>query len=84
MAALSVVQNRLEKIGIGPFCLQLHSNKSKKRDVLDQLKAASEVSHGQPRESWQTQAEEAAKLRGSLDAYAHALHKQRGLRFQPV
>lgn len=77
MAALSVVQNRLEKIGIGPFCLQLHSNKSKKRDVLDQLKAASEVAHGQPRESWQKQAEEAAKLRSDLDAYAHALHKKR-------
>ena len=78
MAALSVVQSRLEKIGIGPFCLQLHSNKSKKRDVLDQLKEASEVAHGQPRESWQNQAEEAARLRRELDAYARALHQQRG------
>ena len=77
MAALSVVQSRLEKIGIGPFCLQLHSNKSKKRDVLDQLKAASEVVHGQPRESWQKQAEETARLRQQLDAYAQALHQQR-------
>lgn len=75
MAALSVVENRLNKIGIGPFCLELHSNKSKKRDVLDQLKEASEVTHGQPRESWQKQAEQAAALRAELDEYAHALHQ---------
>lgn len=77
MAALSVVQSRLEKIGIGPFCLQLHSNKSKKRDVLDQLRDASQVSHGQPRESWQAHAQEAAGLRRELDAYGRALHQQR-------
>lgn len=75
MAALSVVESRLKKIGIGPFCLELHSNKSKKRDVLDQLKEASEVTHGQPRESWQKQAEQAAALRSELDKYAHALHQ---------
>src|SRR5690606_12473012 len=33
-AALDVVHNRLESIGLGPFCLELHSNKSKKSDVL--------------------------------------------------
>ena len=32
MAALEVVQKRLDSIGIGPFCLELHSNKSKKKD----------------------------------------------------
>ena len=35
MAALEVVQKRLEAIGLGPFCLELHSNKSKKKDILD-------------------------------------------------
>ena len=77
MAALSVVQDRLDKIGVGPFCLELHSNKSKKRDVLDQLRSAAEVVHAQPRESWQQRAQEAAALREGLDAYAHALHKTR-------
>ena len=43
MAALEVVQKRLNKIGIGAFCLELHSNKSKKRDVLEQLREATEV-----------------------------------------
>lgn len=77
MAALSVVESRLDKIGIGPFCLELHSNKSKKRDVLEQLRAAAEVAHGRPRQSWKEQAEEAARLRAALDAYARALHRER-------
>lgn len=37
MAALSVVWRRLQSVGLGPFCLELHSNKAKKKDVLEQL-----------------------------------------------
>ena len=37
MAALSVVQNRLAAIGLAPFCLEIHSNKTKKSAVISQL-----------------------------------------------
>ena len=37
MAALEVVKNRLDSIGLGIGCLELHSNKSNKRAVLDEL-----------------------------------------------
>ena len=37
MAALEVVKSRLDAIGLGVACLELHSNKSNKRDVLDEL-----------------------------------------------
>ncbi|MCA9084315.1 MAG: DUF4011 domain-containing protein [Planctomycetaceae bacterium] len=37
MAALEVVKRRLDNIGIGDMCLELHSNKAKKRDVLAEL-----------------------------------------------
>ncbi|WP_052647249.1 DUF3320 domain-containing protein [Pseudoflavonifractor capillosus] len=77
MAALSVVQKRLDGIGIGAFCLELHSNKSKKRDVLDQLKAATEVTRGKPKESWEKKAAQTAALRKELDDYAQALHMPR-------
>ncbi len=77
MAALAVVQRRLEKIGIGPFCLELHSNKSRKRDVLEQLRQASEVTKEQPGEAYAREAEQAATLRRELDAYARALHAVR-------
>ena len=74
MAALEVVQKRLSAIGIAPFCLELHSNKSKKRDLLDQLRAASEVTRNKTSEEYERRADEIAKLRGELDGYAHALH----------
>ena len=38
MAALEVVQKRLAALGIEDFCLELHSNKAVKKNVLDQLK----------------------------------------------
>lgn len=37
MAALEVVKNRLDTIGLGVGCLELHSNKSNKRAILDEL-----------------------------------------------
>ena len=37
IAALDVVYRRLREVGLGEFCLELHSNKSRKLDVLGQL-----------------------------------------------
>jgi DNA polymerase III delta prime subunit len=76
MAALEVVQRRLSKIGLGPFCLELHSNKSKKRDVLEQLRQATEVTKNTTAEAYAVKAEEMAKLRAELNKYADALHTQ--------
>ena len=39
-AALDVVQSRLAKIGLSPFCLELHSNKMDKQHFLRQMQAA--------------------------------------------
>lgn len=38
MAALEVVKRRLDKIGIGEACLELHSHKSNKKDLHEELK----------------------------------------------
>lgn len=76
MAALEVVQRRLTNIGIGPFCLELHSNKSKKRDVLEQLRLATEVTKNTAAESYAAKAEQIASLRRELDKYAAGLHKR--------
>lgn len=75
MAALEVVQRRLENIGIGPFCLELHSNKSKKRDVLEQLRLATEVTKNTAAEDYAAKAARIAALRKELDQYAAGLHK---------
>ena len=74
MAALEVVQKRLENIGIGPFCLELHSNKSKKKDVLEQLRRVTEVTKYTTAEQYAQKAEQIAKLRSELDSYALQLH----------
>lgn len=77
MAALEVVQKRLESIGIGPFCLELHSNKSKKKDVLEQLRQASEVTKTATAEEYAAKAEKIAAMRAQLDGYARELHSIR-------
>lgn len=37
LAALQVVKSRLSMAGLGDFCLELHSNKTSKKDVLDSI-----------------------------------------------
>jgi very-short-patch-repair endonuclease len=37
-AALEVVKQRLDKVGLGAACLELHSNKVKKKAVIEELK----------------------------------------------
>ena len=37
MAALDVVHSRLERLGLGAVCLELHSNKANKKTVLEEI-----------------------------------------------
>ncbi len=37
MAALEVVYRRLDRLGLAPLCLELHSHKANKKSVLDEL-----------------------------------------------
>ena len=75
MAALSVVQRRLEAIGLAPFCLELHSNKAKKTAVLAQLKATTETVKQHSPENFNRDAKRLFKLRKQLNVYVEALHK---------
>lgn len=74
MAALSVVQSRLAKIGLDPFCLELHSNKSTKRHVLEQLDKVLKVAHIVPPESFGEKANRIFEQRKSLITYLDGLH----------
>lgn len=76
MAALSVVQKRLSEIGLGPFCLELHSNKSKKSAVLEQLKATTEVVKTTSPEDFASLSERLHNLREELSDYVELLHKK--------
>ncbi len=74
-AALEVVQARLEKVGLGPFCLELHSNQASKAAVMQQLRASFEVTRGRDRSGWQKHAADLAQARGELNAYAELLRQ---------
>ena len=74
MAALSVVQRRLSSLGIGDFCLELHSDKANKRQVLTQLEKALAIKHPSHRTEYEEQLRNAAASRAKLDGYAKHLH----------
>ena len=73
-AALDVVHNRLAKIGLKPFCLELHSNKSGKAEVLAQFAEALGVPDCRGPQDWTLNAGQLDAARGELDDYVRALH----------
>lgn len=75
-AALNVVYNRLSKIGLGPYCLELHSSKSRKAEVLEQLKRALTNRQQCDVNSWQKIAGSIQDLRTGLNDYVNVLHRQ--------
>lgn len=79
MAALEVVQNRLEAIGIGPFCLELHSNKAKKSSVIEQLNRVTGVIQKESGKEYASEARSINAVRKEMNAYISALHRPRSL-----
>lgn len=77
MAALSVVQKRLAKIGLAPFCLELHSNKAQKRSVLKQLENTLETGHIKSPEEYAATAEKLHSLRKELNDTMKELYSKR-------
>jgi len=76
MAALSVVQKRLESIGLAPFCLELHSNKTKKTSILSQLKETSEIVKYTSPENFEEESNRLFELRNQLNEYVESLHRK--------
>ena len=76
MAALEVVQKRLSSIGLAPFCLELHSNKARKKAVLEKLQQTTEFRRPKASDEYSKKAEEISKLRQELDVYSQDLHKK--------
>ena len=75
-AALTVVKRRLDALGIGPFCLELHSNKARKKDVLEQLSdALAMAGRFEPTDEKRLRARE-DELREALDAHRASMHRR--------
>lgn len=76
-AALDVVHRRLESVGLGRFCLQLHSSKARKADVLAQLGRAWEQRQLADEVEWTREAGRLAELRDRLNLVVDRLHQKR-------
>ncbi|GAA0594263.1 DUF3320 domain-containing protein [Caenispirillum bisanense] len=74
IAALDVVYRRLRDVGLGEFCLELHSSKARKLDILDQLRKAWEAKGAVDTAAWRTEAARLKDLRDHLNRYVARLH----------
>ena len=75
-AALEVVKQRLDQQKLGDFCLEVHSHKSNKKQVIDELGRCLCL----PGETYNDHSDDLNRLfeiRKSLNAYALALHEVR-------
>lgn len=78
IAALDVVYRRLREVGLGEFCLELHSNKSRKLEVLSQLSQAWEARGEVDAAVWEAKARQLAQVRQQLSTYVERLHRRHG------
>jgi very-short-patch-repair endonuclease len=78
MAALQVVHQRLMATGLSEFCLQLHSTKANKRQVMKELGKTLDASLQTPAVPRNPSALRLPKVRQSLTDYADAVHTSHG------
>lgn len=77
MAALEVVKRRMDALGLGDACLELHSHKTNKRAVLDELKRTWVL--GSPNiEGIEDDFASLKRIRDSLNEYANAVNAPLG------
>lgn len=76
-AALNVVHRRLKLNKLDEFCLELHSSKMKKLDVLRQLHDAVNVLNNFAQERWSQENRRLQELRNILNTYVRELHTER-------
>ena len=77
MAALEVVKKRLEICGLGDFCLELHSKKVNKKEVLKELEKVMELEK-LPDHSNEEEMSRLEQLKDELNNYVKDLHTPYG------
>jgi very-short-patch-repair endonuclease len=77
LAALEVVKRRLDHAGLGDFCLELHSHKTQKRKVLDDIATRLHNQHGYRRpEQIDADIARYEALKEQLRGYAELINSQ--------
>lgn len=75
LAALSVVYNNLKKVGLSDFCLELHSNKSNKKNVIEELNRMLSFSKKIVSANAEAEHQELIKYKTILDDFVKQYHK---------
>lgn len=76
-AALNVVFDKLKKVGLAEFCLELHSHKANKKLIIDDLNRTLESRPSSVSPNAQEEIRQKKEAQSKLDAYASALHEKR-------
>ena len=74
MAALEVVFQRLQNASLGHFCLQLHSHRANKRDVIQELHKTHNEQLQPKKGLTDFEAKQLVERRKRLNDYVHSLH----------
>jgi very-short-patch-repair endonuclease len=76
MAALEVVKRRLDQVGLGEACLELHSHKTNKKSLLAELRRAMDL--GQPKVGKSVDLADLKRSRDKLNDYCRAVNEEIG------
>jgi very-short-patch-repair endonuclease len=77
MAALEVVYKRLSEVGLAHFCLELHSSKANKQEVVAELKRSLDETLVPRKLPSAHEFERMTEYREALNGYVTALHEKR-------
>lgn len=76
MAALNVVKDRLDKAGLGNFCLELHSNKTNKQKILSDLITQSQQTYPNHRADLQAEINGYEQYKNDLNQYVQQINSE--------
>ena len=79
LAALNVVYDKLKQAKLSEFCLQLHSHKANKKEVIADICHTLRLGKSMVSSKADTEIAIKEKAKQQLDAYAYELHKQHSL-----
>ncbi len=78
-AALDVVKSRLAKVGLAPYCLDIHDKKSTPLQLREQLKTSLDAQFETDLPAFEATRRELGEVAGRLRTYTGSLHATNGL-----
>ena len=75
--ALDVVHKRLSNLGLGEFCLKVHSYRTNKKDVIQELGKSLDTRNGEITTPTKSKRQELGEIKRKLNQYVEELYKPR-------